>query len=141
MRIVHPSLRLFFGFKYCPMNQAMNRLWSGTERFEDKSKDVGDWFWLGGECCRRNLLIGNLIFWPMIWPLLSSTSSFICQRPHCRHELRGEGGIFFTTKSIWRRIYSCDRICRKLLFYYIFEFSGFGYPIFSVKLSDITSVI
>ena len=31
------------------------------------------------------------------------------------------GGINFTPKSIWRRIYSCDGLCRKHKFYCIFE--------------------
>ena len=36
------------------------------------------------------------------------------------------GGTNFTTKSIRRRIYSCDRLCRKLKFYHIFEQWIFG---------------
>ena len=35
-------------------------------------------------------------------------------------------GIHFTTKGIRRRIYSCDLLCRKLLFYHIFEQWIFG---------------
>jgi len=30
-------------------------------------------------------------------------------------------GINFATKSIWKRIYSCDGLCSKHKFYYIFE--------------------
>ena len=36
------------------------------------------------------------------------------------------GGIFFTTKSIRKRIYSREGICRKPIFYYIFEQWIFG---------------
>ena len=35
-------------------------------------------------------------------------------------------GINFTTKSIWRTIYSCDGLCRKTKFYYIFDQWIFG---------------
>ena len=38
------------------------------------------------------------------------------------------GGPNFTTKSIRRRIYSCDRLCRKLKFYHIFHHWISGVP-------------
>ena len=52
---------------------------------------------------------------------------FFCYGCWRRNRHYGGGCINYTTKSIWKRILSCDGLCSKHKLYYIFEPFGFIY--------------
>ena len=71
------------------------------------------WCWL---CCEIKVTVAIII--------ISITKIPITEMTFSKNHIRE--GTHFTTKSIRRRIYSCDGLCKKLLFYYIFEKWIFG---------------
>ena len=73
--------------------------------------------------CLYILTIATITTIFVIQSSLQTVPNFIGKYSNAKNRSKQKlrGGIYFTTKSIRRRIYSCDLLCRKLEFYHIFE--------------------